>query len=207
LLHRDPKQRIFTALPSEFMEPFLPLAIVTFAIFSTIAIGALSAAPWVPTKKRDRDTVARGINLRPGAKVYDLGCGDGSMLFSLVDVHPDIRAVGYEIAFPPLAWGWFRKWRGGSKYKNVSMYWRDFWAKDVSDADAVFMFLMSPAYARMLPKLTRELRDEAIVILECWPFEGISYDQKLGGDGKNLPMFVYSGAKLRAAQTNQKTSA
>lgn len=189
------------------MNIWIVIAIAAYALFCTLGLGALSAAPWVPTKRRERDAVAEAISLKPGARVYDLGCGDGSMLFALADAHPGIRAIGYEIALPPLIIGWIRKFLGGAKYKDVSLRWRDLWGQDFSDADALFVFLMRPAYARLLPKLQRELRDDAIVILECWPFPEVAHERKLGGDGKTLPMYVYSGATLREPRSSQKISA
>ncbi|MEY4722891.1 MAG: hypothetical protein RLZZ324_404 [Candidatus Parcubacteria bacterium] len=181
----------------------MPLGIIVafaaFTIFFTLALGASSAAPWFPTRRQERDAVVRGLPLKPGAVAYDLGCGDGGMLFALADAYPGIRAVGYKIALPPLALGWWRKRHGGAKYAGVSLRWRDFWARDFSDADAVFVFLMRPAYPRLIAKLARELRDDAVVVLECWPFDGIAHERVLGGDGVILPMYVYRGAALRTA--------
>lgn len=175
------------------------LALAAFAILFTYGLGAWSAAPWVPTRRRERSAVARGFNLKPGALVGDLGCGDGAMLFAVCDEHPGVRALGYEIALPPLLMGWWRRWRGGARYKDVSLRWRDFWGRDLSALDAVFVFLMRTAYPRLVPKLARELRDDAQIIVECWPFDGVAHVRKIGGEGGMLPYYVYTGAALKAA--------
>ena len=57
--------------------------IIGFLIILTFAIGAASAAPWLPTKNKQRQALTKIIPLKKGDVVYDLGCGDGVVLFDL----------------------------------------------------------------------------------------------------------------------------
>lgn len=170
-----------------------------FLIIGTMMLGGVSAASWVPTKKDQRERLLEHVSIKSGAKVYDLGCGNGAVLFAMADRYPGIRAVGYEIAVLPLAFGLARKFASGSAYRGVSLCWRDFFGRDLSDADAVFVFLLPRSHARVASKLARELRDDAVVIVEAWPLPGAVLERTIQGDERLLPMYVYSGAGLRAA--------
>lgn len=173
------------------------LFIVAFVLVATLALGAVSSAPWLPTRKKERDMIIAALPMKPGTVVYDLGCGDGAMLFALADAFPGIRAYGYEIALPPLIAGWIRCALGGAKYRNVHMYFRDFFGKDFSDADVLFVFSTPRMLERVRELLVRSVRDDALVIIEAWPFSGIPYERKLGGSDGVLPVYVYSGKAVR----------
>ncbi|MBI2453529.1 hypothetical protein HYV56_02390, partial [Candidatus Peregrinibacteria bacterium] len=67
------------------MQDFL---IVTFLIFVILLLltaisSLLSGVPYVPTKKKVIEKLTKIVPLKNGEKVYDLGCGDGRLLFAL----------------------------------------------------------------------------------------------------------------------------
>lgn len=170
---------------------------LVYVIVGTFAIGAVSAAPWVRTKRRQRELIVSKVALKEGAKVYDLGCGDGAVLFSLARRNPTARAVGYEIAILPLVVGWATKALGGRAYRNVSLRMRDFFGPNVSDADAVFLFLLRECYPRLMRKLGAELRDDAQVIVAAWPLPGIEAERMEPATKELLPLYFYRGSQLR----------
>jgi tRNA A58 N-methylase Trm61 len=143
--------------------------------------------------------VAEGIDLAPGSMVYDLGAGDGSMLFALAERQPNATYIGYEIALPPWIIGLVRKALGRGKRKNVSLRYGDLFGKDLSGADILFVFLLQKAYPRLAKKFAKELKDEAVVVLEAWPFPGVEHERVIRERNEDLPMFVYKGAAFRRA--------
>lgn len=175
---------------------------VIYVLVGTFAVGAVSAAPWVRTKRGQRDLIASKVALKPGAKVYDLGCGDGAVLFSLAERNPGVRAVGYEIAFLPLMIGWTTKLLGGARYRNVSLRCRDLFGPSLSDADTVFVFLLRDCYPRLMRKLGAELRDDAEVVVAAWPLPGLEPARSEAATEELLPMYFYNGAQLRRASPN-----
>lgn len=178
-----------------------PTQIAIFAfvylIVGTLALGGMSAAPWVRTRKRLREFIASRVDLKEGAVVYDLGCGDGAVLFSLVKRHPGIKAIGYEIAILPYALGLAAKAAGGADYRNVSLRYRDFFGTDLSDADTVFIFLLEESYPRVMKKLAAELKDDASLVVAAWPLPGIVAERSERGAPDLLPVYFYKGARLR----------
>lgn len=172
---------------------------IIYVIVGTLAIGGISAAPWLPTKRGQRRRVVEVVPLKDGAKVYDLGCGDGGVLLDLAAKRPDIRAVGYEIALLPLAIGLVRKLVAGAAGRGVSLRLRDFFGAKVGDADVVFVFLFRESYPRVMRKLAKDLRDDALVVVEAWPFPNAVADRVIPREAQILPMYFYSGAAVKAA--------
>lgn len=178
-----------------------PTQIVIFAIayvlVLTAAIGGLSAAPWVRTKKKQRDLVCAETKIADDAVIYDLGCGDGAVLFALTRRHPRMRGIGFEIATVPFVIGNLWKIFGGAKYRNISIRCRDLFGQNYADADAVFIFLLRPSYPRVMAKLARDVRDDAQIIVVAWPFPGIEAERVIAPTADTLPVYFYRGAQLR----------
>lgn len=135
------------------------LLLVLIIIFGTLAYGALSAAPWVPLKKKDIKRLLDLANLKPGELVYDLGCGDGRLLITAAKIY-GVRAVGFEIALLPYLIAKFKILILGLN-KQVKVLYKDFWQIPLSPADAVVCFLTPYAMKKMEQKIPRELKPGA----------------------------------------------
>ena len=108
------------------------------------------------------------LNLRPGQVFYDLGCGDGRLLIAATE--QEAKAVGYEIN-PLLALlAWLRTRR---RSQPVKVVWGNFWKADITDADAVFIFLIDRHMARLDKFLRRQLRGGLVKV--------VSYGFKIPG--------------------------
>jgi hypothetical protein len=171
--------------------------VAIYIVILSAAFGAVSAAPWVPTKKKQRQKLLEGLDIPPGGTVYDLGCGDGTVLFDVVRKRPDVRAVGYEISLLPLFIGLIRKFLGGTAYRNVSLRFGNFFRKDVGEADALFLFLLEKSYAKLVGKLACELKDDCVVVTEAWPMPRLTPIKVSAGDRDVMPMYFYKGSQFR----------
>ncbi len=152
---------------------------ITFLVLlSSMAYAALSGAPWVPTWKRDIDRAKRLLDLKPGERFVELGCGDGRVTIALSRVPPpesqeglgEVCTVGVELSIAQ----WFaaqvrrvltRSWNTRFVLGNAFSY-------DLRDADAVYVFLMPETYQKLRPKLEAELKPGARVLSYVWPIEG-----------------------------------
>lgn len=95
-------------------------------------------APYLPTVKKTRQDALNLLALKPGQVVVDLGSGDGSLLIEAAE--RGLKAVGYEIN--PFLWliSWLRTRRHG---RRVRVKFKSFWRADLSEADGVFVFLIT----------------------------------------------------------------
>jgi len=144
------------------------LAIVSLPILVTFAYAEWRAAPWLPTRSRDIPRFLKLADIRPDQKVYDLGCGDGRLVVAAARV--GANAEGFEISLLPYLLARVRLLfhRG----KNARVRYADFWNRNFSDADVVYLFLTPKANPRMISKLERELKSGAKVVAYVWPLHG-----------------------------------
>lgn len=143
--------------------------LITLVLASTAAWAGWRAAPWAPTFKSDTERFLKLAGIKPGQKVYDLGCGDGRLL--LASVQAGGEAIGFEISLLPYGVAKWRAWRSPFK-KQCQIKFKDFWKADLSEADIVYFFLMPRIFAKMKAKLKKELKSGAKVIIYAWPMDG-----------------------------------
>lgn len=115
----------------------LHLFLALFLAFLVLAF--LTGAPFVRSSKRAVDAMMRLADIKPGMRVYDLGSGDGTLLFRAAAL--GATAVGLEINPFLVLWTKIRTILLGHK-KRVVARWRNFWTADFSDADVVFVYLL-----------------------------------------------------------------
>jgi SAM-dependent methyltransferase len=73
--------------------------LILYIFLGTFAYAGIKAAPWFPTWSRDIDRFLKLAEIKPGQKFYDLGCGDGKLVFA--SAKAGATAVGYEISLLP----------------------------------------------------------------------------------------------------------
>ncbi|MFA4834211.1 MAG: hypothetical protein WC619_05215 [Patescibacteria group bacterium] len=98
-------------------------------------------------------------NILAGSLFYDLGCGDGRILFEAEK--RSYKSVGYELSLYQYLRGLTRKRLSESKVKIMR---KDFMKEDLSDADVIFTFLVGKVMPGLGEKLKNNLKKGAIVI-------------------------------------------
>ncbi len=109
-------------------------------------------APYLPTHKKQAELALDLLDLKKGQNFYELGCGDGKVL--IMAAQRGCQVVGYELN--PLLYI-FAKIRT-YKHKSISVKYGNFWVKDLSKADGVFVFLLDKFMSRLDQKLSNELK-------------------------------------------------
>jgi SAM-dependent methyltransferase len=143
----------------------LLLILVGIALLSILWTSS-RGAPWFPTPVATGHKMLSLAGVRPGEVVYDLGSGDGRLLFAAARRF-GARAVGIEL--DPFRYLWTQilitllGMRG-----QVRVRWGDLFGQDLSQADVVTVYLLPAANARLMIKLRQELRPGARVV--CYKF-------------------------------------
>lgn len=172
------------------------IILLLLPLFITAGIAGLSAAPWLPTRKRERETVLNQISFENVRKVIDLGCGDGTVLFAVARRYPEIEAVGYDISLVPMFIGWTRKLLHRNAYRNVHLRFGNLFTAPLDEADIVFVFLLSKAYPRLIAKFKNELPKDARVAIEAWPLPDAKPAETLRAEG-TLPIYIYRAGEIK----------
>jgi len=159
---------------------------------ATAAWAGWSAAPWVPSKTRYRKLFLDRIPIEPEDVIYDLGCGTGTVLMDVLERYPNTRAIGVEVSLIPYCIAKIRSWSRSS----MKVAFGDLFRHDIQDADIVFVYLLEKAYPKLIKKLRAELKPNAIVVLEAWPFKDIDPWKVIRVD-QTLPIYLYRGQDLR----------
>lgn len=144
---------------------FIHLAFALFIFFLTIAF--VTGAPFVRSTNPTARAMIRLARIKPGMKVYDLGSGDGRLLFLAAE--KSATAIGLEINPLLVFWTWIRKIV--SRYRNrVTVRWQNFWNADLSHADVVFVYLLPWRMEKLAIKLKRELKPGSVIVSNSFIF-------------------------------------
>mgnify|MGYP002725698941 CR=1 FL=1 len=150
---------------------------ILFIVVASMAYAAVSAAPWVPTRRGDIARFLDLIEVKSGMKLYELGCGDARLVVASSKQF-GIEGVGVELSILQMI---AAKIRVFLTKANVKILWRNLFKVDLSDADIVYLFLMPEAYEKIRSKFEAELKSGTWVISYVWPipeWEPIKVDKK-----------------------------
>jgi hypothetical protein len=128
----------------------------------------MTGAPFVPSTSTVTSRMVQLANMHKGTVVYDLGSGDGRLLFASAKKEAS-KVVGLEIN-PYLVL--FTKLRLlFSPYRSViSCRWQNFWAATYEDADIVFVYLLPWKMGKLKRKLEKELKPGTKVVSNSFIF-------------------------------------
>lgn len=113
--------------------------LIMFFLLLMIAPGfyaACTSGPFVPSARKRHKTMLKLAGLTDKDIVYDLGCGDGRLVFS-ASKHAK-KAIGYDLSIPLVLYGKII----GIFYPRASIRFGNIWKKDYTDADIIFCYLL-----------------------------------------------------------------
>ena len=133
---------------------FLFLIIVfLFVILSWVWPPDSPWAPWWRTNKKTARAMCRLAEINKDDVVYDLGCGDGTVL---VVAAKEFGAKGVGIEIDPLRFIISTLMIYIIKVGNkIKIKRKNFFDVDISDATVVFVYLVPRALNRLLPKFRK----------------------------------------------------
>lgn len=163
--------------------------LIIFAIILTIGLifsvvfcfyRILASIKGAPYAGSSLDIIGKMIDISGitiGNKVVDLGSGDGRILIELRKRYSNIKSVGYEID-PFLAWYAKYKIRKLGYEKFIKIENENYWHKDLSKFDVIFLFLIPYQMSRMERKLRAEVKKGAKVISYGYQFKKWKFQEK-----------------------------
>lgn len=160
------------------------LILILFVFLGSFAYAGVRAAPWFPTWSRDIGRFLKLAEIKPGQKFYDLGCGDGKLVFAAAGAGAE--AVGFEISLLPYLIALSRSF----SIKNSKILYKDFWNQNLSNADIVYLFLTPKVNPKAKLKLEKELKKGARIIAYTWPIDGWTAEKTDLMPGQP-PMYLY----------------
>lgn len=116
--------------------------IVTGFLFLLIAPGlyaAFTSGPFVPSARKRHKIMLKLANLSSKDVVYDMGCGDGRLVFSASKVAK--QAIGYDLSIPLVLYGKLLS----LFYPRSSIRFGNIWKQDYNDATVIFCYLLPNA--------------------------------------------------------------
>lgn len=146
----------------QWIDPFW-IVLAFFAMLAPGLWGAFTTGPYVPSGKKRRESMLRLAKLQPDDVVYELGCGDGTLIFTAAKNVQ--KAVGYEISIPLVCFCWLRKFftRSRAEVRLASI-----WSQNYQDADILFCYLMPNAMERLYKEIWPTLKPGTRVITHAF---------------------------------------
>jgi len=164
----------------------ISIVLLSLLILIFIVWAGPVGAPWFPTSLKNVRRMLRLADVQPGEVVYDVGSGDGRVLFFAAR-NFGARAVGIEIDPLRCLWTQLLIWALGLR-GQVRIVWDNIFAQDLSEADVVIIYLLPKTNVKLMKKLWRELRSGARIVTHLFPIPGWACDA-IEEEG---PLYLYT---------------
>jgi hypothetical protein len=144
---------------------------------------AWTDAPFFPTPARALHGLAEAVDLPPGARVLDAGCGLGHGLRALHATWPQARISGVEWSVPM---AWWCRWRCHFAQVARGDMWVDVW----TGHDLVYLFQRPESMSRAWTKAQAELAPGAWLVSLEFAIPGVEPWRRLDA-GAGRPLWIY----------------
>jgi len=146
---------------------FLILQLLFAIFFFYLCLAFFTGAPFVPSTNPVAQAMIRLAKLKKGMIVYDLGSGEGKLLF--LAAQKGAKAQGLEINPFLVAYSNIRAFF--SPYRqSIHIYWKNLWKADIQDADVVFIYLIPWRMEVLEKKLKTTLKKGTVVVSNSFIF-------------------------------------
>lgn len=145
------------------------ILILTLLMLVTAIVSLFLRVPYVPTKKRVMRKMIEVAHLKNGDHVYDLGCGDGRLLFE-AEKTKKVQAKGYELAPIPYLLAKIGKFFTNSK-TTITM--GNFFGANLKDANIIFCYLGPETMTKLYKKIKHECKKGTRIISNTFSVHGV----------------------------------
>jgi len=154
-----------------------PRIIITFIVLLLIPgfYAAFTSGPFVPSSRKRHKTMLDLANLKPSDVIYDLGCGDGRLVFLAAKFCQ--KAIGYELSVPLYIFG---KIREIFNKKNAKIKYGNIWTQNYDDANVIFCYLLPKAMKQFYKEVWPKLKPGTKVISNAFEIHEVKSTKKEG---------------------------
>src|SRR5688572_12393700 len=145
------------------------LIIVVAGVASILLYHFKTGAPPVPSTPAEVASVVallRRAGIGSHSKIYELGCGWGSLVIGLAHAFPEASIVGVEISPLPYLVARFR----ARRKDRIDIMRGDYRLQPMRDADAVTAYLGIKQMESLAPVLDRSVRPGTPIVTLCFAF-------------------------------------
>lgn len=147
------------------------IVIVLFLLILPGLYAAFTSGPFVPSARNRHRTMLKIADLSSKDVVYDLGCGDGRLVFASA---PHVKkAIGYELSIPLYLFG---KLVSVFKSKKAHIRYGNIWTQDYTDADVIFCYLLPGSMKKFYKKVWPKLKPGTRVISNAFQIHDLKPD-------------------------------
>lgn len=143
---------------------------------------------WVPTMSEFINGFFELTPVSPSDVVYDLGCGDGRLLFAALEKGAG-RCVGIDID-PKMIAKARRSARQKGLESQITFIEDDFLNRDLSEATMIFCYLFPEALRALKPKFERELKPGTRIVSEVFTVPKWKENKVIEVNRKNFNLYV-----------------
>lgn len=154
------------------------LTAISFIFFTRI--------PYVPSKLTLLKKYFQENPPTKGSKFYDLGAGDGRVLF--LAEQEGLNAIGYEIAPLPYLLGKIKQVFTGSK---IELIFKSFLKQNLSDADYVYCYLFPQLTEDSFQKVKTECKPGTYFICNTFSLKSQTPELILESEAVKNKLYVY----------------
>lgn len=133
-----------------------------------LCLAFITGAPFVPSVPTAAQKMIELADIQRGETIYDLGSGDGRLLF-LAAKKGASKARGVEINPFLVVFTWILA--QVSPYRHqVSVQWKNFWGTNLQDADVVFVYLLPWRMEKLQRYLSSQLQPGTRIVSNSFIF-------------------------------------
>ncbi len=154
----------------------VPLWVTGLAILLTLpGLYALwNGPPFLPTPRKTVEAMLRLSDIKPGDRLYDLGCGDGRIV--RVAAKRGADATGFELSLIPYTYAKI----ASLITRRGKIRFADFWRQDYRDADVVCCFLLKKVMPIFMEKIWPQLPMGCRVVSHRFALPGMEATKEEG---------------------------
>jgi hypothetical protein len=143
----------------------LQVVLVCISLFIIVSILISTLRYGISPTPSSRKASCAILSFLPSAskgKLYELGCGWGTLLWDIARHNPDLQLVGYEVSVVPYLFCRLRM--RIDPRPNVTIRFADFLKADFADADFLVTYLCPSCMDSLEEKLEAEARKGTVLI-------------------------------------------